>query len=50
MTETCDNCGKRRKEAAMIYDVPNDKYFCNQDCADKYNGVINGRKTKKSIY
>jgi len=39
MTETCDNCRKKGCEPDMIYDVANDKYFCDQTCADEFNGV-----------
>jgi len=39
MTETCEACGATKPEPQMIYDVPNDKYFCNQDCADQYSGI-----------
>ena len=29
----CATCHRIRREMAMeIYDVPNDKYFCDEDC------------------
>jgi len=39
---TCDcGCGFRAKENwdGWLYDVPNDKYFRNQECADRHWGI-----------
>lgn len=38
--EKCYQCGKKKKEPSMLYVVSADKYFCNQQCWDKYNGIV----------
>ena len=37
---TCGGCHIKRPEADMkIYSVPENKYYCNQPCKDKHDGV-----------
>lgn len=33
--EHCKHCGKERDEPGMIYVVPLDEYYCDQECLDK---------------
>jgi len=36
----CGGCRKKKPEKIMmIYDVSTDKYFCNQQCKDKKDGI-----------
>jgi hypothetical protein len=36
MKAKCANCKKEKDDKHLIYDVPNDRYFCCQKCANAY--------------
>ncbi len=42
---TCGGCHTKRAEKDMkIYSVPEDRYYCNQPCKDKADGVKRDRQ------
>lgn len=40
----CRKCGKVKADKNMIYVVPEDRYYCNQQCMDAYNAIKRDKK------